>query len=646
MLDITAFSNALLSGSVSYLDSLGASAMVDSTGKARVHVGEDAAVYPLARGSTPRSTPQYALRVPLTVDGARSWPERYADLQSESGVIHQFLPAELTILDSDIPGEPELALLYRWIPGDSLPTLLRKGASGDQLDAVVGGLTDLADALQSSGLVHGDIAPGNIIVRPDMAVELIDLDRMGPAHRGGMTPRRRPGYRLSDASASAEAEDAFGLLVMMASVAAYRGIGQLPVDSDLDRGAHPPLLFSSWDLMDPRRSELFRRLEAELTGVPALLLEYLAGACLAQSSQAPRILAEAVNDVRRAPGKRRAPSRSDPEADSWGEPEAGVVYDTWAIPEEPAHASWPSMEAEQPAELWSGVTTRSLPETDDVLERIAELSSMQPVAESGRTRHRLRGEYRRQQVAQELREALASNDRAVLVRLAMSGDIAELGDSDRSDLVIVLRALSYDQIARAVASDQDASIIASVDPQIFPSDGDVDESFQARVRLAREREAWITQVIEAVRQEHRQRCADLLADMPSGGLERLPPGIRDRAQRLADIATLAADVQRGLARGDLNAIVGPMARLSALTGRWTALVKADEIVAAIGYSRIRDRVIDRVGARALTGADQWLIDCVVAAGDLDDIARATGISREDLSRLIALHVNGYARAKA
>lgn len=650
MLDVIAFSNAMLAGSVSYLDSLGASAMVDTSGNARVHVGDDAAVYPLARGSAQRSAPQYALRVPLSADGARSWPERYADLQSVGGDIDRFLPAALTILDSDVSGEPELALLYRWIPGDSLTAFLRKGASGDQLDAVVGSLADLADALPGSGLVHGDIAPGNIIVRPDITLALIDLDRMGEANRGGMTPRRRPGYRLSDAGASPEAEDAFGLLVMMASVAAYRGIGQLPVDSDLDRGAHQPLLFSSWDLMDPRRSELFRRLESELTGVPALLLEYLAGACLGPSSQATQMLAEAVNDVRRVPKRRQAPSRAATESDSWNASEVDVVYDTWAIPEEPIHASWPSMASEQPSEqpveAWGGVTTRSLPETDDVLERMTELSSLRPSADSGRTRHRRRGEHRRQQVASELRDALASNDRAVLVRLAMSGDIAELGDSDRSDLVMVLRALSYDQIARAVSSDQDASIIAAVDSEIFPSDGDVDESFQARVRLAREREVWVTQVIESVRQENRERCAGLLAMMPSGGLERLPPGIRDRAQRLADIATLAADVQRGIDRADLNAIVGPMARLSALTGRWATLVEADEIVAAIGYTRIRDRVIDRVGAGTLTREDQWLIDCVVAAGDLDDIARATGKSREELIRLIAPQVNGYARAKA
>jgi hypothetical protein len=641
MLDVTAFSNALLSGSVSYLDSLGASAITDTSGRVRIHVGDDAAVYPLAHGSTPHLATQYALRVPLSADGARSWPERYADLQSETGDIHRFLPADLTILDSDVPGEPELALLYRWIPGSSLSTFLRKGASGDQLNAVVGSLADLADALLTSGLVHGDIAPGNIIVRPDITVALIDLDRMGPAHQGGTTPRRRPGYRLSDASASTDAEDAFGLLVIMASVAAYSGIGQLPVDSDLDRADHQPLLFSSWDLMDPRRSELFRRLELELTGVPALLLKYLAGACVAPSSQAPQILAEAVNDVRRAPVKRRVPTRSVAESDSWNVAESDVAYDTWAIPDEPVHASWPSIEPEERDGSWGG-QTRTPPGTGDLLERIAELSSLRPAVESGRTRHRLRGEYRRQQVATELREALASNDRDVLVRLAMSGDIAELGDSDRADLVVVLRALGYDQIARAVTSDQDGSIIAAVDPQIFPSDGDVDQSFGARVRLARERDAWVTQVIEAVRQEQRERCADLLVKMPSEGLERLPPGVRDRAQRLADIATLAADVQRGLARGDLNAIVGPMARLSGLTGRWTALVEADEVVAAIGYSRIRDRVVERVGAGTIIGEDQWLIDCVVAAGDLDEVARAAGKSREELARLIAPRVNGYA----
>lgn len=632
MLDVTAFSNALLTGTVSYVRPLGVGVMTDRAGRVRVLIGEDAAVYPLGSGDSPK----YALRVPLRADGAWSWPERYADLQSVSGGIRRFLPQELTVLDSDLPGEPHLALLYRWIPGESLIDRLRRGANGDELDAIVVELAELSDALRESRLIHGDIAPGNVIVQPDMTLGLIDLDRMGLSHHSGITPRRRPGYRLPDASASPEAEDAFGLLVLMASVAAYRGLAQLPAERESERGLHPPLLFSSWDLMDPSRSELVRRLERELTGIPALLLKYLIGACASTSDHVPAILGEAVHEVQRAPQHRRPRPDAGAGAATWNTAEAQpkAEYETWRLPERPQHDSWPSLGIEEPLDAWA-VATPAAPDTDDVLERIAQLASLEVTNGGGRGRQRLRAEHRRSLVGRELRAALDSNSREVLVRLAMSGDIAELGDSDRSDLVMVLRALSYDQIARAVASDRDESIIAAVDPQIFPSDTDVDQAFRARVRLARERDAWVTQVIEAVRHENKKRCADLLAGVPDGGLDRLPTAIRDRAHKMIEISMLAVAIQRGLAQEDLNAIVGPMARLSALTGQWSAHVDASDVVSAIGYPRIRQRVIDRLTAGSLTGEDQWLIDCVVAAGDLDDVARDAGKCRDELRFLLA-----------
>lgn len=631
MLDITAFSNALLAGTVSYTRSLGATVGRDRTGRVRVYAGDDAVVYPLERGGTS----MYALRVPLRADSARSWPERYADLQAESGGIHRFLPKDLTILDSDVVGEPPLALLYRWIPGNNLADVIRAGSSDSRLDMLIDGLADLAEELRRSGLVHGDIAPGNLIVRPDATIALIDLDRMGPAHHQQAIPRRRPGYRLSDANASGEAEDAFALLVLLTSVAAISGIGDVPKDSEPDRGAHPPLVFSSWDLMDPRRSELVQHLESELSGVPALLLDYLIGACTAPSEHVPKILAEAIHDVQRAP--RRTQPQATAET-SW-EAQHDVVEVDNSRSQERMYESW----GEGP---WSpspidgpGESFRSGPQstagTDELLERISGLASLARPASSARERHRLRAGSRRDQVARELREALATNNRAVLVRLAMSGDIAELGDSERSDLVMVLRALSYDQIARAVASDQDATIVAAIDPQIFAADTDIDEAFRGRVLLARERDEWVSEVIESVQHGSHDRCIELVTVAPEGGMDRLPPGIRERLQRLTGVSTLVLHLRRALDQRNVNAIVGPMARLSALTGNWSAYVDADEVVAAVGYPRIRQRVIDLVAAGPLAREDQWLVDCVVAVGDVDNVARAAGKSRDELERLLA-----------
>lgn len=626
MLDITAFSNALRSGTVSYTRPLGANVVMDRSDRIKVHVGEDAAVYPLQRGGTP----VYALRIPLGADAARSWPERYADLQAESGGIHRFLPAELTLLDSESSGEPDLVLLYRWVPGDSLADVIRRRAPTSRLDALVHSLAELAETLRTSGLAHGDIAPGNLIVRPDDSVVLIDLDRMGPARRGGVIPRRRPGYRLADTSAGPEAEDAFALLVLMTTVSVVSGMGDMPMDVETDRGSHPPLVFSSWDLMDPGHSELVRHLRGKLTGVPALLLEYLVGACSAPAGHIPQILAEAIHDVRRAsrgvqsrvadvPGIGTAPDSG------WASGSPGM-FDTWG------RDSWPSSTF---ATSESGQRWTARDDTGEILERIAELASRDPSSSDPRSRFRNRVAARREHVAQELRGALATNDRKILVRLAMSGDIAELGESNRSDLVMVLRALSYDHIARAVASDEDSAIIAAIDSQIFPSDQDIDEAFRPRVLLARTRDRWVADVIEAVQRENRDRCVELVSAAPRGGAERLPVGIRRRLQRLTDIATLAKDIRRALDQRNINAVVGPMARLSALVGNWTEYVDADEVVGAVGYPRIRQRVIDRLASGDLTGEDQWLIDCVVGMGDIVDVARSSGKSRDEVETMLA-----------
>ena len=635
MLDVTAFSNALLEGDVSYLASIDARVLVDRSGEIRVHVGDDAVVYPLGRGATP----VYALRVPLNPTAAQSWPARYADVQSIVGGLRRFLPPDLTILDSDAPGEPDMALLYRWIPGETIADVIRDHAPPARLDAIVDAIADLAEALRASGMVHGDIAPGNLIVRPDNSIGLIDLDRFGDRNDRGISPRRRPGYRLPNAGAGPEAEDAFGLLVTMTSVAAISQIGDRLDDDDLDRGSHPALMFSSWDLMDPGRSQLVRELNAELSGVPALLLDYLVGACKATSAEVPRILAEAVHEIRRTPRWTRiqAWTPSEPEEERSGVTEDPVqeterpphpARDSWGVDvrEEPPSETPPKRPESNPV---------SVPDTRELLEEIASLAATRADGEDTRSRHRARVGRRQEAVAKELREALDENRRDVLVRLAMSGDIAELGDSDRSDLLKVVRALSYDYIAHVISRDQDSAIVAAIDPQIFPSDNDIDEEFRDRVVLARERDNWHTQLISAVQSRDDRRCVELLTEAPPEALERLPEGVQRRVQRLADVSTLVADIKRAVSQGSVAAIIGPMARLSATTGNWSALIDADELVSTVGYPRIRQRVIDRLKSGELTHEDQWLVDCVVGAGELEDVARSAGRSRDEIEALLA-----------
>ncbi|MDQ4045380.1 MAG: phosphotransferase, partial [Chloroflexota bacterium] len=532
MLDIVAFANAMRQGSVSFLRPLGLRPLEDASGEIVSFRDDDAIVFPMARSD---DRPEFALRIPLDDASSRQWPALYADLASTVGAIQAHLPAEITILDVEgIPGT-EVALLYDWVPGETLTHRVTRSHvrhEREQLDNLLWPLADIAEALRLGNMVHGDIAPGNIIVRPDGGMTLIDLDRMG--HREEpITPRRRPGYRIPRGGGDPVEEDAFGLLVLMASCGILADIS-VPIDHErAPESSHPMLLFSSWDLMDPRRSRLVREIEGELTALSVRLLDLLVEACTGPPDRTPSLLHEAVRAVRRSvspPDTSKAYGAESgwhviPAAprDNQGRALVHKEPDDRA-PAEEGHrsaASWP--EAAPRARAQAEATQAGHPADEGVaVERATGTLDWQPttrlvdmlqglgergVAIDRSAKRGRRAEQRRQMVATELREALAHNDRETLVRLAMSGSLAELGESSRSDLLQVVRALSHETISRAIASDDDGMIVAAVDETVFERDTDLDPIFRERIRLARSRLRWTDAVVEAIRTGDADSCA-------------------------------------------------------------------------------------------------------------------------------------------
>lgn len=640
MLDITAFANALRHGKVSFLDALRVRPFVGSDDTVISFTGEDAVVFPLVSEGI---QPQYALRVPLEHGSGRTWPVQYADLVTASAAIARFLPAEITILDvEDMPGV-EVALLHDWVPGETLTARVGRARSRQDRDSLVEllwPLADIGDALRVSGMVHGDIAPGNIVVRPDGGMTLIDLDRMGYRDAPDIQPRRRAGYRLPRGGGSPVEEDAFALLVLMTTCAV---LADSSVHVDRERASessHPMLLFSSWDLMDLQRSRLVREVEGELSPLSQALLDLLVAAGNGRSDRVPDLLRDAIRQVRRyctspdpvgLAGSDRfetwqpAAVAHAGHAMSPGEPELSEI--DVSEPEAPVAAaagSWP--EPTTPPRVDSSAPTMpSRPSVGDLIQRLQSIQPVEP-RRIAANRRAARAERRREAVATQLHDALARNDRETLVRLAMSGSLAELGDSDRSELVQVVRALAHDSISRAIAADDDGMIVAAVDESVFEQESDLDPAFRDRVRLARARLRWADRLVEAVHDRDASLCAVLVRDAPEGAMERLPLPIREQASRLVAQNEAVVAANEALHHRDADALARALGRLVKVRHVWMDHIDPQAVVALLGEDQIEDRLAGRLAAGDIGEDEQWMVDIVIHTGRLPEVSRVAGLT--------------------
>lgn len=636
MLDVTAFSNALLNGEVSFVESLKVLPVRDPRGGIVCFEGEDAVVFPMTDNNL---EPSLALRMPLEYASVRTWPSKYADLGGASETIARFLPSGMTILECDHAAGSDVALVYGWVPGETLTTRIARSTDRllrDQLAELLPPLAELGEAMRTSGFVHGDIAPGNLILRPDRSIGLIDLDRANT--RGAdpvVAPRRRPGYRLPRGGGSPAEEDAFGLLVLMASCSILAD-SNVPLDHQSSaEETHPAVLFSSWDLMDPRRSRLVREVSGQLSKLSAMLLELLESACTGPSERSPALLLEAIHEIRLAGVQ---PSMSDPDPPganpTWEigqdsrSPSAGTRFREGDAPS--TGASWPRVTAlpkTKPIHRASGRSVHAL--LEDIFAAIASRVDERPV-----NRHIARSEKRRQQVSNELRIALEENDRDVLVRLAMSGALAELGDSERDDLLKVLRALAHETIERAIASDDDRMILDAIDESVFEREVDLDPAFRDRVMVAKDRVRWSDKVYEAVSRRDAQAVAGLLAKAPEGAIRRLSRPIARQASRLSDQWNAEVDAQRALAERDPNALAATLGRLVMVRPVWSDGVDMDAVLDLLGEIQIERRLIAQLSEDDLKPSDQWMVDVVTASGRLPEAIRRSGRSPRDLDHVM------------
>lgn len=647
MTDITAFSNALTAGEVSFVNTLNVRPVQDRNGGIVQLHGERAVVYPMA---TADRTSLIALRVPLDHQSGRDWQSRYSAMSGNSGAMSSHMPQHIVVHRDVGVADVDIALVYDWVSGETLTS--RVGHAGDRiqrdsLSDLLVPLAALAEAMRTSGMLHGDIAPGNIIVRPDGGVGLVDFD--GATVRGSdipAVPRRRPGYRLPRGGGSPGEEDAFGLLVLMASCAIIAD-SNVPINRGDSVGeSHPAILFTSWDLMDPRRSRIVREVSGQLSRLSSSLLELLESACTGSSDRAPSLLLDAVREIRvsglasdeTASDGRDQHAAWDQIPGEWQVDEHQHTTESSSEPVAVQSRSWPNQESLQSPSTagWDRSSYRSI---EDVVEDI-NMAIQAAHALPGASRRAERAERRRQEVAGELHEALAQRDRDKLVRLAMSGALAELGDSDRDDVLQVLRALAHDTITRAIGGDDDRMILDAVDESVFARDEDIDEEFRDRVVLARDRLTWSDHVDEAVIAGDANRSAELLSRAPRGGVRRLSAPIRSQAERLAEESSAIAGVQRALDDGEPSGLAAALGRLSGVCALWTDHVDMGAVIELLGTTQIEERFIARLNGGGLRPSDQWMADVVIASGRLPEATRKSGMSSRDIDRMLFSAVGG------
>lgn len=147
--------------------------------------------------------------------------------------------------DFALPDGTSLVLVQRLVQGRSLQACIDDGERFDpgQIEAMLRGLLDILAYLHSLSppVVHRDLKPGNVIVRPDGGVSLVDFgaitERLRPDTVGGSTTVGTVGYMPMEqmVGKAVPASDLYAL--GMTILAAVTGVGpeELPYDDTSGR---------------------------------------------------------------------------------------------------------------------------------------------------------------------------------------------------------------------------------------------------------------------------------------------------------------------------------------------------------------------------------------------------------------------------
>lgn len=274
--------------------------MTDGLGLPMVATGQNAAVFLMARKDE-----RLALRV-LTRQQAGS-QERYQALSAlrvdAGGVVPHMEWIEEAV---EVAGVARPALVMPWFPGKTLDEAVRQRLGRpSELRVLAETMLDTLSQLERSGLAHGDLQVGNIIVDDVGQVSLVDWDgvylpelAVAPSEEVGHPNFQHPGRTLAHWGWGM---DAFSGVVIYLSLLA------LAADSTLWRfNARENLIFTADDFREPERSEVWQSLDAVSDPVARKCSSVLRQLCAASAPPSGQSLLALLADRSRpdAPNKR------------------------------------------------------------------------------------------------------------------------------------------------------------------------------------------------------------------------------------------------------------------------------------------------------------------------------------------------------
>lgn len=246
----------------------------------------------------------------------RCFLHRIADLRERYALISQslkknplrfmvgfdYLPEGIRVKGGWYP-----ALKMEWVNGDTLNIHVQKSLKSPKaLLKLAERWTDLVESLERSGIAHGDLQHGNILVQ-DGQLRLIDYDGMFvPALKGrGSHEKGHPAYQHPERSGpDFDAQvDRFSALVIHLSLLALAKeprLWQCFYEDD-------NLIFRRADFASPEHSRVFQALEGVSDPLVVKLTQSLRRACQGNLADVPR-LKEAREGKASEPARPAAPS--------------------------------------------------------------------------------------------------------------------------------------------------------------------------------------------------------------------------------------------------------------------------------------------------------------------------------------------------
>jgi hypothetical protein len=494
-----------------------------------------------------------------------------------------------------------------------------------------------ATTLEEAGFVHGDLAPDNLIVRPDGSIALVDLDTATwPSFATTAAPAvSNPAYAHPQGAPQDPAKrDRFPALILWASLrilARHADLRERWGDRPDQDGA--ALLWSRNDLRRPARSALFTALDALSLGAEgeALdpLLEVIRRAIRFSPDETPPLaeIAERLEGM----GFPRSATTS-------GRSRSGSAHRGWAPLEMPPAHREPVVESDGIDGDWNGdslgfrrverderhpdashtrtlsererrrtaaqelaaaiaardtvtalelwETSRTVPETatyaaavhllvardaaaaieralrrkdDDGLVAAVAEAERAGVAPSAEARTAVRAARQRIVARIALHEVIGRDDYYGLASLACSGSLDCLGRLEPAQARAVERALSWVALERALVSDDDVAIAATVDPELWREEGSLPPAARQRLDLARSRIRWAEDVRAALRRRDGVALRRLLEHSPPDAETHLTVVERRRIKRASTREAAVTRLERALREGPDREVVAALA---------------------------------------------------------------------------------------